>query len=117
MNNPNTKEWWDEKFRNGKWTKPMYIADRLKKYNFLMNILPKDEEFSLLEIGCASGYGLNLVKKNFPLASLHGIDFSGVAIDRAKEMYPEISFKHEDIQTYKFLRKYDYIVMTRTLEH
>ncbi len=117
MKNPNTEKWWDEKFRNSKWTNQRYIMDRLKRYNFLVNILPKDKEFSLLEIGCASGYGLNLIKENFPLTSLYGIDFSGVAIGRAKEIYPAISFKHEDIQTYEFLRKYDYIVMTRTLEH
>ncbi len=117
MKNPNTEKWWDEKFRKGKWTKPTYIKNRLKVYNFLMNILPNNKKFSLLEIGCAFGYGINLVKENFPLASLHGLDFSGVAIDRAREAYPEIKFEHGDIQDYKFSRKYDYIVLTRTLEH
>ncbi len=117
MKNPNTEKWWDEKFRNGKWTEPDYIMDRLKRYNFLMNILPKDKEFSLLDIGCASGYGLNLIKENFPLASLHGIDFSRVAIDRARNLYPGIRFKYGDIQDCEISRGYDYIVMIRTLEH
>jgi len=117
MRNPNTEKWWDRKFRNSKWTNPNYIMDRLKKYNFLMNVLPSNKKFSLLEIGCASGYGLNLIKENFPLASLYGIDFSRVAIERARELYPEIEFEYGDIQSYEFSRKYDYIIMTRTLEH
>ncbi len=117
MKNPNTEKCWDDKFRNSKWTNPDYIMYRLKKYNFLMNVLPSNKKFSLLDIGCAFGYGLNLIKEHFSLASLHGLDFSRVAIDRAKEMYPEIEFEHEDIQSYEFSRKYDYIVLTRTLEH
>ena len=117
MKNPNTEKWWDDKFRNSKWTEPDYIMDRLKRYNFLMNVLPSNGRFSLLDIGCASGYGLNLIKENYPLASLHGLDFSGVAIGKAREAYPEIEFEHGDIQDYKFSKKYDYIVLTRTLEH
>lgn len=117
MKNPNTEKYWDNKFRNSKWADPKNITNRLKGYNFLMNILPRDRRFSLLGIGCAFGYGLNLIRENFPLAKLYGLDLSEVAIGRAKEMYSGIEFEHKDIQNYEFPRKYDYIVLTRTLEH
>ncbi len=117
MKNPNTKEWWDEKFENGKWTNPNYLQLRSKEYMFLTNVLPRHKEFSLLDIGCASGYGLNFIRESFPLANLHGLDFSEVAIDRARESYPEIEFECADIQTYEFPKKYTYIVIVRALEH
>ena len=84
IKNPNTKKWWDGKFENGKWTDLRYIRLRLEEYMFLMDILPRHEEFSLLDIGCASGYGLNFIKEHFPLANLCGLDFSEVAIGQKR---------------------------------
>ncbi len=117
IKNPNTKKWWDGKFENGKWTDLRYIRLRLEEYMFLMDILPRHEEFSLLDIGCASGYGLNFIKEHFPLANLCGLDFSEVAIGRAKESYPEIEFECADIQTYEFSKNYTYIIIVKALEH
>lgn len=118
MKNPNTKECWEKKFESGSFSDTGHIIrGRLKHYRFLANILPRGKKFSLFEIGCAFGYGLKFIEKNFPLARLYGLDFSEVAIRRAEKEYPSINFEIGDIQSYKFIRKYGYIAIIRTLEH
>jgi len=117
VKNPNTKKYWDKKFENSSFSDMGHIPHRVKLYRFLVDILPRDKKFSLFEIGCGSGYGLEFIEKNFPLAKLYGLDFSEVAIKKAKKKYPNINFEIGDIQSYKFIRKYSYIAMIRTLEH
>jgi len=113
--NINTKEYWDKKltrvitYHKGPW--------RVRVYKFLLDILPKNKKFSLLDVGCGLGDGLGMLHKYFPLAKLYGLDFSNAGIKEAKKRYPEIDFICTDIYSYEFQQKYSYITIIRTLEH
>lgn len=113
--NINTKKYWNKKLANV--TKKVGGLWRIKVYKFLLDILPQDKKFSLLDIGCALGDGLAFLQRYFPLADLYGLDFSDVGIREAKKRHPEIKFICANIYSYEFNYKYSYMTIIRTLEH
>ena len=89
INNPNTQKYWNKKLSqyNGFW--------RNDHYKYLIDLFPKDEKFSLIDIGCAVGDGCILLKKHFPKAELTGLDFSDVGIKKALLKSGDIKYGKE----------------------
>lgn len=70
---------------------------------------------SLADVGCAMGECVNIFQKKFKKSKVVGIDFSPVAIEQAKKLFPENNFYCESLTDLK--RRYDAIFCSNTLEH
>ncbi|MEW6169993.1 MAG: class I SAM-dependent methyltransferase [Candidatus Omnitrophota bacterium] len=86
-------------------------------YRPLTEILPKDRPFMLLDIGCAMGDGLNLLKTYFPKAQFSGADISPVGIEKARSKTTDVDYFVLDIRTGVPPKKYDFIILIHVLEH
>jgi len=74
----------------------------------------------ILEIGCSSGNFLELLMKerDFSRTKYAGVDINKKAIEKAREKFPDITFKCIDISNYKkVLSKIHKIVSFQTFEH
>ncbi|MBU2540539.1 MAG: class I SAM-dependent methyltransferase [Candidatus Omnitrophica bacterium] len=107
----NTRRYWDRIFSKT----DEFLRDF--PYEPLKDILPKDRSFSLLDIGCAMGDGLNILKTYFPKAHFEGADISAVGIEKAKVKTKDINYFVLDLKTQEPPRKYDFITLIHTLEH
>ena len=85
-------------------------------FKLIINYLKKYKtKVSLLDVACASGDFLNLLKKkkNFDLT---GIDFSKTLIDLAKKKVPKATFQIKNIsKKIKFKKKFDICTCLGTL--
>lgn len=78
--------------------------------------LAPGSSFSLLDVGCALGDGLEVLHRRFPLADLFGIDFSPMAIKRCQtELKGIASFSVQDML--QLTHWYDIIFISNVLEH
>ncbi len=111
ITNVNTRRYWDKKLASYGQTWRDF------PYNHILEFLPKDSHFSLLDIGCALGDGCVLLKTHFPRAEISGADFSKIGIEKAKKKSSQIHFFVLDISKENPPRKYDYITLVSTLEH
>lgn len=112
INNP---EYW-----NSKWTKKE-CGGRYgeNQYHFLKDILPKEEKFTLLDLGCGRGAGIGYLAEQFSRATITGLDFSEKAVDIARDKYKSnhnLKFYCDDVYKYKS-SQFDYIIMIELLEH
>jgi trans-aconitate methyltransferase len=109
--NMNSKKYWDEKLSRYEdfW--------RDENYHHILHFFPPDEEFSLLDVGCALGDGCELIQRRFPKAKITGCDISKVGIEKANRKNRKIEYKILDITTDELSKKYDYITIIETLEH
>ncbi len=85
-----------------------YYANLL---GFFRNNIP--EGGAVLEIGCGTGYVLNALK---PAAGV-GVDISPKMIQAARKQYPHLTFVNDDIETADLKRKFDYVIISDTLEY
>lgn len=67
---------------------------------------------SVLDLGCGFGF-----VSEFAPGPYLGVDFSPVAIQRAKELYPEAEFVLADFHTFEPPKTFDTVVMIEVLEH
>lgn len=111
ITNINTRKYWDKKLAS------YQDSWRDFPYENILEFLPKDNAFSLLDIGCALGDGCILLKKHFPDAHISGADFSEVAIEKARKRTGLVNFFVMDILKDSPPKKYDYIILLSTLEH
>ncbi|MDD5457828.1 MAG: class I SAM-dependent methyltransferase [Phycisphaerae bacterium] len=109
--NPNTKSFWDNRFSN------IDKFWRNEHYFHILDIFPRMEEFSCLDIGCAIGDGCELLQKEFPQAKITGVDISGTGIQKAMQKTDCIEYYILDILKDPIATKYDYITIIQTLEH
>lgn len=88
-----------------KWKKRRkYYNKSLEKYfSFL---IPTDSR--VLEIGCGTGELLHAVKPSYGV----GIDFSEEMIRIAKDSFPDLNFKVDDVEELQLEEKFDYIIMS-----
>lgn len=113
----NNSEYW-----NLKWNRKE-CAGRYgeNQYHFLKDLLPKDEKFTLLDLGCGRGAGIGYLLEQFPQAVMMGFDFAESAIDTAREKYKKnhnLKFKCGDVYKTDFdFSTFDYIIMIELLEH
>ena len=83
---------------------------------FVRDIKIPLNEFSLLDVGCALGDSIPVLKKAYPMAKLFGCDVSRTAIERCKKDYGEqaefFAAAFEDISGF-----WDVIYCSHTIEH
>ena len=109
--NPNSRRYWNKKLEG--------LGDswRDDHYYYLIDLLPQDEEFTLLDVGCALGDGCILLKEKLPKARITGVDISDVGIEKAKTRRGDIEYLVLDITTDSIPGVFDYIAIVETLEH
>jgi 2-polyprenyl-3-methyl-5-hydroxy-6-metoxy-1,4-benzoquinol methylase len=113
------KNWWENYFakdggweRNGGRDQTFLFA---KKFTELIKI-ESNENFSIMDAGCALGGALRLFSEIYPLASLYGIDFSENAIKICEKEYGKFAvFSVGDLGDIEGF--YDLIYCSNTLEH
>ena len=73
----------------------------------ILKLLNENNKFSVIDVGCASGYLLRYLKNNiksFEISNYYGVDLSKAAIDFAKKKYGSDNFeflKNEDLKIEK----------------
>jgi SAM-dependent methyltransferase len=88
-----------------KWNRRNSFYHKLleRYYSF---IIPEGKR--VMEIGCGSGNLLNAVKPAYGL----GIDFAPEVIEIARDKYPHLHFKVEDIEDLQACETFDYIILS-----
>ena len=86
----------------------IYLALLLKERS-------RDENFSLIDLGCGGGSFLMSVKSYFPNAELMGVDISETAFENLKST--GIEALRRSMYDYEINRKFDYITSSQVLEH
>lgn len=72
----------------------------------------------ILDVGCASGWFLHELSKQYHKTKCFGIDVYGQAISYGKKRYPSLVLKKADAHSLPFPDKsFDVIVCTEVLEH
>lgn len=109
--NPNTTKYWDNKLSK-------YDAFwRNENYYHILDLFPKNESFSVFDLGCAIGDGCELLKENFPKAKIVGADISRIGIIKATNKSKVIQYIVYDVLRKPIPSVYDYITIIETLEH
>lgn len=114
--NINTIEYWDKRFAdNGNWVSLNGLAQTKDFMQCIVKELPDEIKhqfngWKIADVGCGIATGVDVLNNSFG-AELTGIDFSEVAIEKNKELYPDYSF------TTKLDKKYDVIISSNVLEH
>jgi len=109
--NPNSRRYWNKKLERlgGSW--------RNHHYHYILDLLPSNEEFTLLDVGCALGDGCELLKERFPEARITGVDLSEVGIERAKARGGGVDYLVLDITRDSIPGDFDFVTIIETLEH
>lgn len=109
--NPNTENHWNKRLAE--------FGDtwRDENYRHILDLLPANEPFTLLDIGCALGDGCELLRSRFPLASITGTDISRLGIERARKRKSGVEYLVHDVLLQHIPKVYDYITIIETLEH
>ena len=96
----NSKEYWEERFSTGDWDTYGGQDQTYFFYELALSNLPqwlisdiKENNLSIIDIGCAEGIGTALLKGSFSRSRVVGIDFSKSAIQQAEERYVQCEFK------------------------
>lgn len=75
----------------------------------------------VIDLGCGTGHFAELLNKEIPQLSYNGIDFSKVAIEKARERCPYVgyAFEQKDILTYEFQQSSNptLYICSEVLEH
>ena len=83
---------------------------------FVKSDFRNDEEFSVLDIGCATGKLISLIKENFPKAKGHGFDISKDLILHAQNRnLNDCDFFTADMLTYAPSQNFDLIIASGVL--
>lgn len=117
--NINSKEWWDNEFKEN-WT--VGIDGRLQSTyyaslviaNLDNDILIDLQKGSILDYGCALGQSTNILSSIQGMnKNIIGYDFSSIAINEAKKLFPHISFT----SNLNLENKFDNLYISNVLEH
>ncbi|CAH2407058.1 class I SAM-dependent methyltransferase [Mesorhizobium escarrei] len=72
----------------------------------------------ILDVGCGEGHITAEIKRQFPKAEVHGLDYSLSAIRKAHLAYPDISFSVADAVKSPYPKgKFDVVVCNNLWEH
>lgn len=74
---------------------------------------------TILEVGCGEGYMLDALSRGGVKATLHGVDFSGPAIEDARQrLGPRAQLEQRDARELADMgRQFDMVMMLEVLEH
>jgi SAM-dependent methyltransferase len=116
---PKDHNWWESYFavggdweRHGGRRQTRVFAEYFMRHADLLG----EENFSLLDVGCALGDALELFAAAFPKAHLYGLDFSPMAIARARQLLDgKAQLTLGDIDSVD--GHFDAVYCSNTLEH
>lgn len=107
----------DSDFYNKLQEQTWYYLNNKWEFHEAINEFPQKENLTLLEIGCAKGDFLNIVRSKLPSSTLTGIELNRDAVLEAREkglnVLEELSSEHSINNECK----YDVIVSFQVLEH
>ena len=119
----NSKAYWNNRF-NEDWKEFDGESQTAYFASLLCELLPEwlkkeviQNEYDICDIGCAEGDSLPILKQTFITNTISGEDFSDVAIDLAKNKYPEFVYRVSDILQPEDKLQYPVIISSNTLEH
>lgn len=114
--------YWNKKFKSGQWTKNNGEKQTIFWSNLIFDNLPKNiiddvrkNSLNIVDIGTAFGQLCEIASSLFPNSKIKGYDFSIEAINKCKELYPNLS-KVEFING-RLEEKTDTILLSNVLEH
>jgi len=112
-------DWYDEKYTDSeKYEQPYFQSIYYPLWSVVVDRLDGYQQRALLDLGCGPGqFASLLAAQNF--TSYCGVDFSSVAIARAKEVCDSFEFLTADLTQSDLLatRTYDCIITMEFLEH
>lgn len=95
----------------------IWHKNKLKYVVWAIKSQNKDPQ-NILDVGCASGWLLSELKKEFKKTEAFGIDVYGKAIDYGKKLYKNINLKKANAHKIPYPDKsFDVIVCSEVLEH
>ncbi len=124
----NSDAYWDKRFSEN-WEEFGGPAQSNFFMRLAMESLPawflremRKDELSISDWGCAQGDGTDLLRAYTDASLITGIDFSSVAIEQAKQRYPQIQFAEEDwissdMESSAKPSRFDIVFSSNTLEH
>lgn len=90
-----------------------------ERYKFLIaHILPVlGHDKSLLDIGCAKGELIYILRETYPDISYHGLEYSQELINmaRAQDFFKDVDFTQGDAQDFELNKSFDVTVMSGVL--
>lgn len=85
--------------------RPFYTHLYIKSFLNIIQTAYKKEIRSIMDIGCGTGiYTFVLSKEGYETT---GIDYSRIAIEKAKKEFPELDFEWQDATRIEFRKEYD----------
>jgi len=118
----NSSSYWDQRFRSDDWVAKGGCDQTYGLMLTLVKNLPEavleygmKDGRSIVDIGCAEGEGVVVLKDAFPTAEITGTDISEEAILRAREKHLGCLFEREDLMRGE--KVYDICVSSNVLEH
>lgn len=85
----------------------------------IVEFLSDNKTASILDLGCGPGQFAEFIAARLPAVQYTGLDFSSVAISRARQRCPNFLFERRELPTNNFdgLPSFDTVVCTEVLEH
>ncbi|MDL2253599.1 glycosyltransferase [Ruminococcaceae bacterium OttesenSCG-928-I18] len=118
----NSLPWWDDYFGTGQWEKHDGASQTRFFARIALENLPDSfieevlrEQYTVGDIGCAEGDATDYLSKNLPGIPVVGIDYSEIAVKKAREKYPQLHFEVGEIG--KLPNNYDILFCSNVLEH
>tara|TARA_Y100001963_G_scaffold63871_2_gene88997 strand:- start:4582 stop:5268 length:687 start_codon:yes stop_codon:yes gene_type:complete len=111
----NDSDPWDQSATTDQEITCYYKSSRKRLIEQLNVISPT----SILEIGCGLGYTTKTLQDAFPKIDVTGMDISDVAIEKARKLFPDLSFICADIRDVlpfeKMESTYDVVILNQLL--
>lgn len=111
--------WYDEKYLNSTYTKPVDQCTYFDLYKSALSMIPRNKRISILDLGCGTGRFAKLVS-DAGYKRFTGVDFSKVAIEVAKKYVPEYKFIVSDLfeeRVVRLIEESEVFVLLEVLEH
>jgi O-antigen biosynthesis protein len=123
----NSRKYWEHRFSSN-WNSHNGPAQSKYFATLALAVISKElgEEirnfkFSIMDWGCAEGDGTHEIQLAFPRSNVLGVDFSKVAIEKAKQKYPNTRFNTFNyLNVFKSLfnfKTFDVIFSSNVFEH
>lgn len=121
MDTVNSKAYWNNRFKSQDWKRyngpnqTEYFAHLfLEKAPQWLTRYIRQNNLSVLDLGCAEGEGTNILASAWP-GQVCGGDFSETAIAEATKKYPNVPFEVQDI--FQLTKDWDVIFLSNVIEH
>lgn len=113
LDNPSLYEEPNTKFYHFK--RKLKMAPVLKRIH---KIVPRDREFSLLEIGTGSGFLLSFLESEFPKAKLTGLEYDSRLVTLSQKKVKNATIIQGNAEKFDLNgEKFDFIVSLQVIEH